>query len=68
MHIRSHILINCNSKIGTMLDNCIYGHEIIPGDSYCSQDTAMCELMPVLNEVHVSTHEEKIELNNLYFP
>ena len=45
-----------------MPDNCICGHKIIPDDSYCSQDTAMCELMPVLNEVHVSTHEEKIEL------
>ena len=56
------------SKIGKMLDNYICGHEIIPGDSYCSQDTAMCELMPVLNEVHVSTHEEKIELKQPSFP
>ena len=61
-------LVNCDSKISTMLDNCICGHEIIPGDSYCSQDTAMCELMPVLIEVHVSTHEEKIELKQPSFP
>ena len=56
--------------IGTILDNCICGHEMIPGESYCSQDTAMCELMPVLNEVHVSTvtHEEKIELKQPSFP
>ena len=28
----------------------------------------MCELLPVLNEVHVRTHEEKIELKQPSFP
>ena len=48
-----------------MLDNCICGHKIIPGDS---QYTAVCALLPVLNEVHMSTHEEKIELKQPSFP
>ena len=51
-----------------MLDNCISGHKIIPGDSYCIVNTLQYVWADACTEVHVSTHEKRIELKQLSFP